>query len=134
MLKLALMSLTAVATGLVLAAPAGAETPPIAEGVYTEQFTRSDGKVGFSFDVPIKWDCGPDCYRMADRPYRFDPASGRWQSEPIPGEATCADGSKRSGSGVWWTTDGVNYTGDWMLAVTCPEGLPPARTSVLTPA
>jgi hypothetical protein len=135
MLRIALMTLTAAAAGLVLAAPANAETPPIAEGVYTELFTRSDGKVQvMPDDVSIRWDCGPDCFRMADRAYRFDSASSRWQADPVATEATCADGSKRPGSRVWWTTNGTDYTGDWSSAETCPEGVPAPLTSVLTPA
>lgn len=125
------MCLMAAAAGIILAAPAYAVTPPIAEGTYTEQYTMSNGKVRFSPGVEVKWDCGPDCFRTGNHQYRFDPASNRWQTAPIEASATCADGSKRAGNGVWWTTDGVNFTGDWLLSDLCPEGAPSPLKSVM---
>lgn len=131
--QVSLFSLTAAAAGLILAGPASAATPPIAEGVYGETLTRSDGQISFATGIQVRWDCGPDCFRMADRPYRYNQASGRWQSDPIPGEVTCSDGTTRAGSGIWWTTNGVNFTGDWSLAQPCPGGPPARPTSVLAP-
>ncbi|MDT5002917.1 MAG: hypothetical protein QOJ24_93 [Mycobacterium sp.] len=125
MFKFTLIAVAAAAGGLVLAAPASAQTPPIAEGAYTELLTASNGKIAVHPGIQVTWSCGPDCFQSGNYAYRFDPASNRWQTDPVPTSANCADGSTRTGNGVWWTTDGAHFNGDTFLADLCPEG-PPA--------
>jgi hypothetical protein len=131
MFKLSLAVLAAAAGGLLLAAPASAQTPPIAEGTYTELLKTSSGKIAFHPGIAVTWSCGPDCFQSGNYAYHFDAASGRWQTDPVATSDTCADGSSRTGNGVWWTTDGSHFTGDTTLTDPCPEGPHPPVTSEL---
>jgi hypothetical protein len=133
-MKILLTSVSLAVVALSFAAPAYAQTPPTPEGTYTEQLTRSDGKILFNPGIVVAWNCGPDCFSMGNYQYRYDPASSRWQTAPDPSNGTCQDGSSRSASSVWWTTDGENFTGDWVMPDPCPEGVPASRKSVLMPA
>lgn len=134
MLKTALISTTAAMVAVLSAAPATAATPPVPVGTYSETLTRADGKIQISPAVFVMWSCGEDCFQIGIYKYRFDAASGHWQTATIEDQdATCPDGTVSSGDLTWWTADGITFTGSWLLDKPCPGGPPVGPSAVLTP-